>query len=221
MSGGPAAGGGRWVAVAPERLEGWLTRFAERHGSLAAEARPEAVTAVAADGSRAECAIAFPPLSGEGEELARLVTHSLAPHTYGVLLVRRGGHAAAVVDGVELTASRVGSRPVHGRSAAGGWSQQRFARRREGQTRVAVEAAAGLALHILGPAVNRMECLVTGGDRTLVDTVLGDPRLAGIRALPRGPFLPVPDPGRAVLLAACATAREVRIRLIEADPATA
>ena len=41
-----------------------------------------------------------------------------------------------------LSASKVGSRYVQSRTAAGGWSQQRFARRREGQAAQLVRAAA-------------------------------------------------------------------------------
>ena len=31
----PAAGGGRWVEVDPERLPGWLDGFRRRHGDVA------------------------------------------------------------------------------------------------------------------------------------------------------------------------------------------
>ena len=65
------------------------------------------------------------------------------------------GHAVGVFDGAALVASKVGSRQVHGRSAAGGWSQQRFARRREGQVRVALAAAADVAATLLLPVAPR------------------------------------------------------------------
>ena len=67
----------------------------------------------------------------------------------GVLLVRLWGSAAGVFDGTSLVSAKVGSRQVHGRSAAGGQSQQRFARRREGQARVALAAAAGFVSLLL------------------------------------------------------------------------
>ena len=47
--------------------------------------------------------------------------------------------------------SKVGSRLVHGRSAAGGQSQQRFARRREKQAAEALAAAADTAAAVLRP----------------------------------------------------------------------
>ena len=43
---------------------------------------------------------------------------------------RRGGYAVGLASGGGFTASKVGSRHVQSRTAAGGWSQQRFARRR-------------------------------------------------------------------------------------------
>src|SRR5258708_2392182 len=75
------------------------------------------------------------------------------PRAVGVLLVRLGGYAAGVFAGYPpaLADAKVGSRPVHGRSAAGGWSQQRFARRREKQANEALDAAAGAA----GPRFGR------------------------------------------------------------------
>ena len=64
-----------------------------------------------------------------------VAAHARKPRTVGVLLVRLGGYAAGVFTGYPpvLGAAKVGSRLVHGRSAAGGWSQHRFARRREKQ----------------------------------------------------------------------------------------
>ena len=87
----------------------------------------------------------------------------------GVLLVRLGGHAAGVFSGSELMSSKVGSRLVHGRSAAGGQSQQRFARRREGQVRVALQDAVAVAIRILLPAAADLDAVVLGGDRTAVE----------------------------------------------------
>ena len=95
------------------------------------------------------------------------------------------------------TVSKVGSRQVHGRSAAGGWSQQRFARRREGQVRVALAAAADLAATLLVPVAATLDAVVLGGDRRSVDTVLADVRLAPLRPLVVPPLLDVPDPRKA------------------------
>ncbi|MFC6581594.1 acVLRF1 family peptidyl-tRNA hydrolase [Planomonospora parontospora] len=135
----------------------------------------------------------------------------------GVLLVRLGGHAAGIFQGDELVSSKVGSRQVHGRSAAGGWSQRRFARRREKQVDQAHEAAAEVALRILGPHTDGLEAVVLGGDRRAVDALRADRRLAPVFALETEPFLTVPDPRLAVLTATPAQFRAVRIRVV--DPA--
>jgi hypothetical protein len=218
----PAAGGGHWVEVAPERLAGWLDRFADRHGPLTWTRSPDTVVATAADGATADCRVPFPPLAPTGPTAASLVTHALRPRRVGVLLVRLGGYAAGVFDGAALTASKVGSRPVHGRSAAGGWSQQRFARRRDGQARVALAAAADAAAGVLLPAAAELTALIVGGERRAAAQVLDDPRLAPLRPLVTEPFLTVPDPRRRVLDEAPAQFRAVRIRVLEPDtPASA
>ena len=116
-----------------------------------------------------------------------------------MLLVRLGGYAAGVFDGTRLVASKVGSRQVHGRSAAGGQSQQRFARRREGQARQALAAAADTAAAVLLPAVSTLDAVVLGGDRRAVDEVLADPRLAPLRPLAVTARIDVPDPKLKVL----------------------
>ena len=207
----PAAGGGRWVSVPPERFARWTENFAERHGPYETESGPEQVVLRAEDGAVAECEVPFPPLAGE------LVEHAARDRRVGVLLVRLGGYAAGVFEGDRLVSSKVGSRQVHGRSAAGGQSQQRFARRREGQARVALGAAADNAVRILVPEAARLDAVVTGGDRSAVDDVLTDRRLAPLRPLVVPHLLDVPDPRLVVLRATPDLFRAVRIRVV--DPA--
>jgi hypothetical protein len=109
----------------------------------------------------------------------------------------------------------VDSRYVQGRTAAGGWSQQRFARRRENQARAAAGDAADLVARLLLPRAAELAALVAGGDRRAVDAVLADPRLAPVAALRVERFLEVPEPKLAVLEAAVRQARSVRIRLVD------
>jgi hypothetical protein len=154
----PAAGGGRWVDVSPERLVSWIVTFGRRHGDAGLAASGDAqgqLTFTAADGATAECHPPFPqphrpdsavPALVAGAEAgvggpdpegaaAAMAAYAAADRTVGVLLVRLGGYAVGVFAGAppQLLSSKTGSRPVHGRSAAGGWSQHRFARRRENQ----------------------------------------------------------------------------------------
>ena len=135
--------------------------------------------------------------SGTGFELGPLLEHVRRERVVGVLLVRLGGHAAGVFEGRRLVASKTGARNVHGRHRAGGSSQRRFERRRAGQARVALEAAADVAAGVL--LAHDLEAVVTGGDRRAIATVLDDPRLRRLAPLVVERVLDVPDPRLAVL----------------------
>ena len=173
------AGGTRWIEISPERLAGWLESFTQRHGDVTSEAGPAVVTFRAADGAVAECHAPFPPLPEGTDTADGIRAHALAERTVGVLLVRLGGYAAGVFAGpaAHLEASKVGSRLVHGRSAAGGTSQQRFARRREKQASEALGAAARAAAAVFGPYEGKLDAVVLGGDRRAMAGLRGDPRL--------------------------------------------
>ena len=130
-----------------------------------------------------------------------------------MLLVRRGGYACAVVRDGRVVTSKVGSRYVQGRTAAGGWSQQRFARRRDNQTAGLVGAAADVAArlllepraHDLPPAATARWS--TGSSRTR--------DCAPSRALPRGPHLQVGDPRSDVVRALPDLLTRVAVTLAE------
>ncbi|NUR96900.1 MAG: hypothetical protein HOV67_16765 [Kribbellaceae bacterium] len=168
---------------------------------------PTSLTLSAEDGSTAVVAVPFEPLAVLSRE--GLVAHVLRERRLGVLLVRRGGYGAGVFAGGKLLDSKVGSRHVQGTTKAGGWSQQRYARRRDNQAREAFAAATEVAVRILAPA--KLDVLVCGGDRRAVDTVLEDPRLHDVAALVKPPFLGVPDPKQKVLEQAAADALAIRI----------
>jgi hypothetical protein len=206
----------RLVDVAPERLDGWLLGFEQRHGATTWQATAEQVTGTAADGALAACAVPFPPLAvDDAEPYGGLPGHALRQRRVGVLLVRLGGYAAGVFEGPTLVASKVGSRYVHGRSAAGGQSQQRFARRREGQARIALGEAADVAARVLGPAAGGLDAVVLGGDRRAVTAVLADPRLAALRPLAVARLLDVADPRLRVLQGTPLLFRAVRITVTD------
>ena len=153
---------------------------------------------------------------GPEQAAAAIAAHARLPRTVGVLLVRLGGYAAGVFAGYppELADAKVGSRLVHGRSAAGGWSQHRFARRREKQASEALEAAAGTALAVFGRGP-RLDAVVLGGDKRAVAELRDDPRLAPYFVLATERFLTVPDPKRAVLEGTPKLFTAVRIRITE------
>jgi hypothetical protein len=192
----------RRVSVGVARLSKWIDGFADRHGAVTTTVEADQVLLTAADESRAWVDVPFPPLLiDSGRVLTSLVLHANRSRRIGVLLVRRGGYAAGVFVGRELISSKVGSSYVQGTTKAGGWSQQRFARRRDNQARASFAAAADVAARILVPEQKALDLLVLGGDHAACDAVLADPRMAAISGLPRGRFLPVPDPRLRVLQA--------------------
>jgi hypothetical protein len=194
----------RTVEVDPDRVAGWLARFSERHGQTTqtgdlSDGPQATAVARAADGSTAS-------LTGFGYD------------PLAILLVRRGGYALGFVVGGGLVAHKVGTRHVQSRTAAGGWSQQRFARRRANQADSLVEAVAGHAVDVLLPPKARAGALVVGGDRALVRAVLAEPRLGSLGTLPRRELFDIPDPNRKVLEAVVRRAHTVRI--LVTDPGT-
>jgi hypothetical protein len=224
----PAAGGGRWVEIPPERFMSWIITFAIRHGGARPVSRDDAglaLTFTAADGASAECHPPFPPMPeavdadavGEAEAM---VAHAVADRTVGVLLVRLGGYAVGVFAGSPpgLVSSKTGSRLVHGRSAAGGWSQHRFARRRENQAAAALRAAADAAAGIFGAyGADGLDAVVLGGDKRSVAALRGDTRLEQYLSKAADRFLTVPDPRPAVLRQIPHAFLAIRIRLNEPE----
>ena len=212
----PAPGGGRRLGVAPERLGRWLDGVAERHGAFAD-------VLIDDDGTvRLTCAdtttvVLRAPFGWTPEQpvLAGFTAAARAERTAAVLLVRRGRWAVGVFTGERLVVSKVDARQVQGRTAAGGWSQQRFARRRGNQTDAVVSHAVETAVRVLLPHAGSVEALFTGGDRGLVDDVLTDPRLKPLAAVRREPALDVGEPTKAVLLETPNQFRAVAVHIIE------
>jgi len=223
------------VDVAPERFPRWIASFARRHGEnghdspLAVALTGENVTFTAPDGAVAECHPPFPPMADNSKKQAAapaagtaaaeaVAAHAQRPRTVGVLLVRLGGYSVGVFTGFPpaLAGAKTGARLVHGRSAAGGWSQHRFARRREKQASEALAAAARAAADVFGRwGPGQLDAVVLGGDKRAMAELRRDPALAPYMAIATDRFLTVPDPKRAVLEDAPRLFLAVKIRLTE------
>jgi hypothetical protein len=199
------AAGGRAVEVEPERLAGFLQRFAAGHGGVVSTTvGPRRVPFRALEAQ---------PGTHAGLAVDDLIAHLVLPRTVGLLLVRLGGYSVGIARaGVVLTSS-TGSRLVHGRSAAGGQSQQRFARRREGQARVALRAAADTAARVLLPRTAELDAVVLGGDATALRNLAADPRLTALLEHAESRVLDIPEPRRAVLDDVAQRARCVEVQL--------
>lgn len=206
MSGSPH----RLVEVAADRLPGWIERFAARHGECVTTGADTGLTLRAADGAVALLESPFPEDRPGAAQVADLAARARLGRHAVLLLIRRGGYAVGVTEDGRLISHKVGTRYVQGRTAAGGWSQQRFARRREGQTSQLVGAATDA---LVAQPWRSSRCLVAGGDRTLIQQVLDDPRLSAVAALPRSAVLEVGDPRLRTLEEAATRATAIRIRL--------
>src|SRR4051794_20322708 len=137
----PAAGGGRRLGVAPERIGRWLDGVAERHGPFTDVVLADGAVRVTCDDTTTVSLWAPFDWTPGPALLSTFTAAARQPHRAAVLLVRRGRWAVGVFDGCDLVVSKVDARQVQGRTAAGGWAQQRFARRRGDQTAAVVEHA--------------------------------------------------------------------------------
>jgi hypothetical protein len=211
--------GPRRLTVDTARMPRWVTGYLSRHPGTTVSPIRDGFVLESEDGSWARVLSPVPlreaVSGGSGPMDPESVTRRLVdfvdePHLVGVLLIRRGGYAAARMRSGSVLGSTVGRRRVHGRSSAGGWSQQRYARRRDNQTGSLLAAAvAGAREVLLGEGLP--DLLVTGGDRELVRRALADPGLTSLADLPRGAHLPVADPRAAVLREVTKTVRSLQV----------
>jgi hypothetical protein len=217
----PAPGGGHFVEVSPARVSGWFDRFGARHGGVVStDVQGDVLTVLAADGSTARATTPFPPLGlpegrWPGLIVEGLVAQLCLPRRIGLLLVRLGGHSIGIAEEGRVLVSATDSKQVHGRNKAGGWSQQRFARRRQGQATMALRSAADDAARVLAPRVGELVAVVLGGDRRALDTLRADPRLADVFAIAQPRVLDVPEPRRVVLDEAAERALATEILVTE------
>lgn len=223
----------RQLEVPPERAARWVTGAQTRHGALGwTSPRPGVLRVSADDGFVADLAPLVPRALSPGSVGAVQVPGCVAQidawvgtdARLALLLVRRGGYAVGLARGPTLVAHKVGTRYVQSRTAAGGWSQQRYARRRANQADALVLAVREHAVRVLvdqrlehWPG-KPLEALVVGGDRALVGDVLDDPRLRLLTGLPRASLFDLPDPRLEVLHRALARGRAVRITLTDPMP---
>lgn len=210
------SGGGIAVEVAPDRLVGWVNRFAGRNDGLASVTTDGAVVRVAGgDGTEAVLDVPFGPMAvGDREPIESLLEHLAHIGALGVVLVRGGAHSVGVVRDGQVLSSSTDRAYLQGRTAAGGWSQQRFARRRENQRSASYDSAATTTARLLVPLAGSLNGLVLGGDRNGLTEVLADSRLTVLHGLARRVFGDIVEPRRAVLddIATRSLAVEITIR---------
>lgn len=206
----------RRVSVAPERLTGWTDRFRQGHGPTTWTVTDQEVVLAAADGAHARLLNLWEPFAPDSSPGAAL-RHLARDRRVGIILGRKGAHAVGIAEGPDLVVSKVDTSYVQGRTKAGGWSQQRYARRRSNQADKAVEDTVERCLTRLLPEADALDAVVCGGDASFIRAVLDDPRLERLAALrSRHPVLQVPDPRLDVLKQAVPALRAVPVDLDEA-----
>ncbi len=205
---------GRVVTVSPERLVGWVERFADRHGEVGLEhvaGDAGVLRLVADDGAVATCRA---PIPGTYDTPDAIVA-AMAVERVGLLVIRKGGFSVGAAQGTDIIAHRTGSRYLQGRTAAGGWSQQRYARRRDNQADAGFALSGKAVEEVVLPLVSTLTRVVAGGDRAAVRTVLAQRGLEPIAGLLTPAMLAVGPPKRTSLDELLAKARLVHIELRE------
>jgi len=191
---------GRMITVDRDRLQRWLANFAARHGDCTSTTAPGVVIVTAEDGAEARITIPFGPLAeADPQPAVRLVDHVLIDRRVGAVLVRRGGYAIGTFEGSHLINSKVGSSYVQSRTKAGGWSQQRYARRRGNQARQLYERATDAIESVLLPVAEDLVAVAGGGDRAGVEAALDEPGLRDVKNLLLPRIYPTDDPRLRVL----------------------
>lgn len=209
----PAAGGGIEVEISAHRVVGWVNRFAGRNSGVDdLVAHPDRLELVSGDGTVATIEVPFAPMSiGHRQPVEALVDHLAGIGLLGFILVRGGAHSIGTgKDGVVLSSS-TDRAYLQGRTAAGGWSQQRYARRRGNQLTASLGDAAQTAERVLLPMADRFGGLVLAGDAAALKRVMTAPGLQFLAHLPFRTFGDIPEPRRAVLDAVAQRSLVVRI----------
>jgi hypothetical protein len=123
-----------------------------------------------------------------------------ADYLVGVVLLRLGRFSVAVYQGDRLVASKTDARYVKGRHRAGGSSQRRFERIREGQMRRIYDKTCEAAAAQFEPFARQLNYVVLGGERiTLNNFRKVCPYLEQFQEKILGRLLNIRDPKRDTL----------------------
>lgn len=133
-------------------------------------------------------------------DISPVLSMLAAEYTVGVILLRLGRSSVAVYRGDLLLSSKTGARYVMGRHHAGGTSQLRFQRVREGQVRRMFDKTCHAVEAQLAPYARELDYVFLGGDRiTLSGFSKVCPYLARLRGITLSRRLNIRDPKRDTL----------------------
>lgn len=135
-----------------------------------------------------------------------------ANYMVGVVLVRLGRYSVAVYQGSELAASKTDSRYVKGKHHAGGTSQLRYTRVREGQMRRLYVKVCETVRTQFEPLAGKLDYVVLGGEKfTLNGFLKVCPRLDEFKDITLKRRLNIRDPKRDTLDDLGSTLHESRV----------
>ena len=95
-----------------------------------------------------------------------------ADYTVGVILLRLGRYLVAVFEGDRPAVSKTDARYVKGKHHAGGTSQLRFQRIREGQARKLYDETCRVVRERFAPYENRLDYVLLGGDQQTLNAFI-------------------------------------------------
>ena len=137
-------------------------------------------------------------------------------YTVGVVLLRLGRFSVAVYQGDYLRTSKTDARYVKGRHHAGGTSQKRFERIRQGQMRLIFEKTCQAVHNQFAPFAGKLDYLLLGGERFTLDGLLKScPELESLRPITLARRLNVRDPKKDTLAGVGTMLRESRVWTID------
>lgn len=150
-----------------------------------------------------------PPGPWDAAPLRRMLT---ADYAIGVALVRLGRFAVAVYRDGGLAASKTGARYVKGKHHAGGTSQLRYTRIREGQARRLYDKVCEAVRAQLTPLAGELDYVALGGDQFTLNACLkACPALAALQPITLPRRLNIRDPKRDTLESVGQMLRESRV----------
>ena len=145
--------------------------------------------------------------------LRRLLTQDFKT---GVVLVRLGRFSVALYEGSKLASSKTDSRYVKSKHHAGGTSQLRYTRVREGQMRRLYDKVCEAVRAQLTPVASQLDYVVLGGDKfTLNGCLKVCPALTALGAITLNRRLNIRDPKRDTLDQVGVMLRESRVWTVE------
>ena len=101
-----------------------------------------------------------------------LLTLLETEYTIGVILLRLGRFSVAVFQGRDLLTAKTDARYVKGRHAAGGTSQKRYQRIREGQVRKLYDKTCEAVQIQFGSVAEGLDYILLGGDKFTLEGFL-------------------------------------------------